>query len=241
MEVLSFRYFGRFGHFLKAESNVNWLSYPIPPRTAILGLLGAILGLEKDQPQVILEDSHIAIQGALPRTHWHKANIRQTWSSPMKLTIRAKDKGTSSSESKGAKQIPQEWLIQPDYTVYVSLPEPWHQQLKDRLQRSRWHFCPCMGMSEMLAQVEWRDMGDASLLPAGEYYVDTVVPLTQCELLGQKILENNLALRMLRMPQKVSSDRIFLLQSYAMERQGRPIPVQTAHAWKVNGKHLMFL
>ena len=48
MEVVTFVWQAKYGHFLRAESNVNALTYPVPPRTAVLGLLGAILGLEKD-------------------------------------------------------------------------------------------------------------------------------------------------------------------------------------------------
>jgi CRISPR-associated protein Cas5h len=32
---------------LKAEASVSALSYPIPPRTALLGMIGAVLGLER--------------------------------------------------------------------------------------------------------------------------------------------------------------------------------------------------
>ena len=45
MRVVRFRYQGRVGHFLRAEMNASALSYPVPPRTALLGLVGNILGL----------------------------------------------------------------------------------------------------------------------------------------------------------------------------------------------------
>ena len=48
ISVISFRYFGRYGHFRKPYSNVSSLSYPFPPRTAIAGLLGAIIGVPKE-------------------------------------------------------------------------------------------------------------------------------------------------------------------------------------------------
>ena len=48
MELINFRLSGRFAHFLRAEASASALSYPVPPRTVILGILGAVLGLSKD-------------------------------------------------------------------------------------------------------------------------------------------------------------------------------------------------
>ena len=49
MELINFRLSGRFAHFLRAEASASALSYPVPPRTVILGILGAVLGLSKDK------------------------------------------------------------------------------------------------------------------------------------------------------------------------------------------------
>src|SRR6266581_3122980 len=84
MRVVSFRYWGRVGHFLRAEMNASALSYPVPPRTVLLGLLGNVLGMVKDQAPLVLAEAMIAV-GALksrqgvtypPQRHYHKANIR---------------------------------------------------------------------------------------------------------------------------------------------------------------------
>ena len=74
MKLVSFRLTGRYGHFLRAEGGVSAISYPVPPRTSILGLLGAILGLDKDQPQTVLEPACIALHGRIPQTHWQALN-----------------------------------------------------------------------------------------------------------------------------------------------------------------------
>ena len=77
MKLISFKLSGRFGHFLRAETSASALSYPFPPRTVILGILGAVLGLPKDEPQVALEPADIAISGMIPKTHWHRAKFRK--------------------------------------------------------------------------------------------------------------------------------------------------------------------
>lgn len=48
MEVISFDISGKIAHFRKYYANNTALSFSIPPRTAIMGMLAAICGLPKD-------------------------------------------------------------------------------------------------------------------------------------------------------------------------------------------------
>jgi len=48
MEVLLFEIEGKFAHFRKFHGNNTAMSYSIPPRTTIIGVLAAILGEDKD-------------------------------------------------------------------------------------------------------------------------------------------------------------------------------------------------
>ena len=120
MNVICFRYFGRFGHFLRAEANANGVTYPIPPRTVLLGLIGAVLGLEKDEPQVKLAGAELAVGGELPKRFWHKTNIRKDPPTALPYLVKRTDKG-SSSEQRNFR-FPQEWLWKPSYRVWAALP-----------------------------------------------------------------------------------------------------------------------
>ena len=88
MRLVRFRYSGRVGHFLRAEMNASALSYPVPPRTALLGLLGNILGLPKDEAPRRLGDAAIAVGGAIPRRHYHRANVRKLFLAALPVAIR---------------------------------------------------------------------------------------------------------------------------------------------------------
>lgn len=48
MEILAFNIRGKFAHFRKFYSNSSALSYFIPPRTTIIGIIAGIVGLERD-------------------------------------------------------------------------------------------------------------------------------------------------------------------------------------------------
>ena len=51
VEVLSFRLRGKMGHYRQPDTTITQGTYPFPPRPALLGLLGAILGLDYNSPR----------------------------------------------------------------------------------------------------------------------------------------------------------------------------------------------
>lgn len=48
MEILSFKISGKMGHFRKYYANNTAFSYSIPPRTTLMGIVAAAMGLPKD-------------------------------------------------------------------------------------------------------------------------------------------------------------------------------------------------
>lgn len=63
MNVISFHLKGKMGHFRRFYSNSSSLTYSIPPRTTICGILAGILGMERDSyyEEFSLENCDIAI------------------------------------------------------------------------------------------------------------------------------------------------------------------------------------
>ncbi len=237
-KAVIFRYGGRFGHFLRAEASVSALSYPVPPRTALLGMIGAVLGLEKDTPQVELADALISVSGPIPRTHWHRVKLRKDPPTPLPLSVKKGAKGTSAPEK--ATLIRQEWLFNPSYTVTVCLPAGYHEDLVSRLREGHWHYSPCLGLSEMPARLEYVEEGAASPLPSGsEVLCASVARRDVATLDGRRTLEASsngepLALLPLRMPREVTVDRVFTHADYMVERSGLPIPLRADAAYEIS-------
>ncbi|MBF0398836.1 MAG: CRISPR-associated protein Cas5 [Desulfobacterales bacterium] len=241
MKLISFQLSGRYGHFLKAECAVSALSYPVPPRTVILGIIGAVLGLEKDQPQQILEPAHIAIRGILPQTHWHKAKVRKDPPASLPMVIKKTQKGTADGKPEKAALIWQEWLFKPNYTIWISLPEPHLTYFEKRLVERRWYFQPCLGVTEMMADLNHLKSGEALALPESFYDVSTVFSPNDADLDMDKVFENKLSVHALRMPRTVSPNRIFSHTAYFIERNARYVQVKTDKAFKFGNEVLLFL
>lgn len=236
MDCLSFRWHGRYGHFLRAEANVNALSYPVPPRTAVLGLIAAILGLEKDALGEQLGDALISLSGPPPQRFWHRIKLRKDPPTPPPSRVRANQKGSSKPEK--PTLILQEWLYRPDFTVTCALPEQPQRftELCARIRDHRWHFSPCLGLSELLADVEWIAEHPALPLPSGDYQIHSLCLQDQVSLRAG----DGLGIHLLRMPHSVNQERVFEHRGYYLEHQGRPIPVTTTEAWRIGDRNLCF-
>ena len=241
MELIHFRLRGRYAHFLRAEASASALSYPVPPRTVILGILGAVLGLPKDKPQIVLEPANIAIFGKLPKTHWHRAKLRKNPPAPLPRFIRNIQKTHKNTAPEKSTLILQEWLFEPSYIVWVSIPEPYHSELKSRLKRRQWYFSPSLGLSEMMADIEYIGANEGIPLSQNTYDIQSVLQQETGILDMDKIFEKELAVHSFQMPRTLTPDRIFYHCTYFAERSGRPVPVKTDQAYQVGDNVVMFL
>lgn len=248
MRVVRFRYHGRVGHFLRAEMNASALSYPVPPRTALLGLIGNILGLSKDEAPRVLSGAAIGVRGKVPRKHYHHANVRKEFPAALPLWMKPARTVDGTEDHTGAgfvSQVVQEWLLDPNFVVYAASPDPrgWIADLEARLRSGRTHFTPCLGLAWMLARVEWGEAHDGEPLPHGVHDVATVCPRrdgNELEL-SQLADRQHHAVQEVRMPSDVTPDRVFVHANYYLEMQGRPIPVRTANAWSSGEEAIIFL
>lgn len=241
LPVVVFRYRARFGHFLKAEASVSALTYPVPPRTALMGMIGAVLGLSKDTPQVELRESHVAICGAVPQTHWHRVKLRKDPPAPLAMKIKRGAKGQKNPAPEMATLNKQEWLFEPEYEVIASFPDAYHAEFSERLKERRWHYQPCMGLSEMLADLEFVSKGEAKLLPESPIFCESVARRTEGTVVdGRRTVEGGTQLAMLpfRMPREVTPERVFSHADYLIERSGSAMPMISNAAWKIEAEEL---
>lgn len=241
IKLINFRLKGRFGHFLRADAGASAISYPVPPRTVIMGIAGAVLGLPKDQSQVALEPFETAIAGRIPLMHWHKAKLRKDPPDLLPYEIKRTQKQEKNTKPEKATLIAQEWLFEPLFEIWARLPEPYHSELEGRLKERRWYFQPYLGLSEMLADLKYIDTVVAEKLPEGTYPVETVMRQEHVNLDIERIYNDKLAINLLRMPRSVTPERVFRHAGYLIEREGRPVPVRTAGAYLAGKRVLMFL
>ena len=233
-DCIIFKYQGKFAHFLRAEANASAPSYPFPPRTVLMGLVGAVLGFPKDESQTLLQEARLTVSGEAATTHWHTANLRKDPPAPLPFRVKKNDKGSSKAQRN--TQIAQEWLFKPDFTVYAGLPIKFHNEFRQRLQSRAWHFSPCLGLSEMGANLEYLDCLPISPLPPGIHEISTPALKNEIELDRDALFKTrgfSLGIKSIRMPRSLTPDRIFSHADYLYALANAPLPLKTRTAAKI--------
>jgi len=237
--AVRFKLSGRFAHFLIAEGGASAPSYPVPPRTSLLGLCGAVLGMAKDQPQVLLGDANLTVLGPSPLRFWHTANLRKDPPSPLASEVKRNSKGSSSHQRN--TRLAMEYLIDPSYEVIAALPAAYHAEFEQRLADRAWHFSPCLGLSEHLANLEWISSSKINPLPVGKHLIQGAFPRNAAEIDLEAGEINGCDLIALRMPKAVDEFRNFTHEPYWIERAGSPVPVKTSQAVQAAGVNLIWM
>jgi CRISPR-associated protein Cas5h len=243
MRAVRFRYGGKVGHFLRAEANVDGLTYPVPPPTVLLGLAGAVLGLGKDEPQEKLAGARFAVAtiGQLPLRFWHRTNVRKDPPAALPPRVRATDSGQRNPKPEKNMRFAQEWLWKPEYRVWAALPGRYHSEFATRLSERRWHFTPCLGQAWMFAELDQVEELDAEPLGTGVHRVATVAPQEAGTVAMQEAFASGLTLQSLRMAYAVTARRAFAHRTYWLEIGGRSFPFRTAEAFQCGEATVVWL
>lgn len=232
--VISFRCSSSYGHFRKPYSNVSSLTYPFPPRTAIAGLLGAILGIPKDKVATYFDSNKLKVAVAIEEeilTITHLTNLRQDSSGRVHYSIKCpendwKPELSTVHDWNKVARIPRELLRKPSYIIYTSIIHDMHE-LASRIKNERCFYTPSMGLSEFLAKIEFISEGLAIPLDPGEYDISTVIPKDDCSLsLSRLNIEKEHQLQEVKAPSTVTIDRRFVLRSYLFNMFPEPLPVR---------------
>ncbi|MCE1248061.1 MAG: type I-B CRISPR-associated protein Cas5b [Firmicutes bacterium] len=147
-KLLVFDVSGNMGHFRKPYTTTSPLTYPFPPRPALCGLIGAIMGIERDEYSQLFspDNCRIALR-ILGKTRKLKIGINYLNT----------DSGFKSFYIiKNRKQIPVEFLVSPAYRIYFHHnDEKIYGRLKSLLENHETEFTPCLGLAYLLADYNY--------------------------------------------------------------------------------------
>lgn len=170
-EVLVFDIESEYGHFRKFNTTTSPLTYSIPTRPALAGLLGAILGIERElaagkfkagaTPLSDLfskETTGIAVQLLHPV---NKVNIAFN-------LLDTEKSGASFFNIKQRTQVEFELLKNPSFRIFVGTDNGLFNELCQRVKSGSTHFTPYLGLSQFTATIRYRGVQAVSDLKAGE-------------------------------------------------------------------------
>ncbi|HDP77353.1 MAG TPA: type I-B CRISPR-associated protein Cas5 [Mesotoga infera] len=165
MKVLVFDIASDYAHFRKPYTTTSALTYSVPPRTAIVGLLGNIIGVQSGGFGRSEQSSYFEARGL-------KTGVR-VLRSVRKTTFNLKYLHTKSG---GSILVPVECVVSPNYRIYVTGNTQLLSVLKGKLENCETHFTPCLGISEFIASIDYIGEYEANDVN-GEVLVDSIVYL----------------------------------------------------------------
>lgn len=163
-----------YAHFRRVGNNSAKPSYRIPPRTTIAGLLAGIMGMSRDSYYNLFTPATSAlavVPKQMPHTYMMaittvntKADDAIQYLPKEKHYTKAAEMLTPESYVKYDRQRDTyEMLVDPVYRVYVALKDQEvHDELQDRLENSRYHYSPSLGLSECIAEINAVDLHPVS-------------------------------------------------------------------------------
>ncbi len=226
-QLLVFDLVGPMAHFRKFYTNSSSLSYRIPPRTALTGIIAALLGRERDHyyEELALERARIGVALKTPvRTLMQTVNYLFT-----------KNGGWDGSQ--GHTQIPVELVLPrpPErllrYRVYFThSDEKLAKELYEQLRAGRYRYPLYLGLTECPAWVENPRIYQSNQLrllrdPREPLPIETAVPIRR--LAGDLQLEEGLRIYKDRMPFDFYPDRrLKSVDEVLWEAEGRSLQLK---------------
>ena len=166
MKILIFDIWGDFGHFKKFYTTSSPLTFSVPPPTAIYGILGAILGLSKDDylNHINGRTTKVAVQILNP--------IKKT-----RMTLNLIDTKNSGSFHliKTRTQIKTEFLKNPAYSLFISINNKnLFNELIAKVKNKENHYTVSLGLANLLANFSYIGLEEAQPIDIS-YKVDTAI------------------------------------------------------------------
>jgi len=232
--VLVFDVWGDYAHYKKYYTTTSPLTFSIPPRTALCGLIGAILGYGKDDYILPLSKDQVSIAVGLlcPVKKVRLAeNLIDTTQSP-----------SSFHKIQERTQIRFELLKDPRFRVYFSHCDPSVQgKLRELLIDHKCIYTPCLGLSEYIA--EFKYVGEyeaAEEQPERPEYIYSAIPENR---ILDMVFEEEREYISETMPIDMASDRS--VNEYAavmFERNAKPIKARVKSCLHLEtGERIVFL
>jgi len=177
-KVLVFDVSGRFAHFKQIHTTTSPLTYSIPPKTALSGMLACVLGKDRDTyyDDFSAENFEIGIKIKKPIK---KQRININYLSTEEDSNDVMNLGKDFPESIERKRIPLEVVHSPEYRIYFWVEsEELREDILDLFQKGKSVYTPYLGLSEFIANIEFKGSYEAKKRTSeGVVIIDTVLPV----------------------------------------------------------------
>jgi CRISPR-associated protein Cas5h len=166
LSIVSFDLEGDFAAFRDPSITTNQTVTVIPSKSALIGLIGALLGVKRSN-----SFDSLYSKGYLDLLKQTAIGI-QVRSQGAKCTFFTNHRSLKEAKTKPYKS---ELLVNPQYTIYVKSIDEVNYALLDRLKESRFVFSPVLGHAYCPARIpQFTEISDAKEVQPEDLQVSTV-------------------------------------------------------------------
>lgn len=225
-EILIFDIKGYAAHFRKFYTNSSSLSYSVPPRTTISGIIAAILGLKRDTYYDDLNAENVDI--AIRKNNKTRKLLQSV--NYMKITS---NKHFEFPENH--TQIPFEIILGEEgcisYRIYFSTHnQEIMNELEKRLQKKKYYYSPSLGSLPFNCSIDYIGKVEGEVKEDKETFISSVIPASKIADRGIKIEdidEEEVIIVKERMCRDFKKQReIKSVESYIYDENANKLPVK---------------
>lgn len=249
-DLLIFDISSEYGHFRKFNTTTSPLTYSVPTRPAIAGLVGAIVGIEREVghgkfkkgspklPELLSkENAAIAVQLLSPVKKSNVAfNLVSTKNFNDYYNVNKRKKDGTIDNSYRRTQIEFELLKLPKFRVFIAWnSELYFNTLVENLKNNRSHFTPYLGLSQFTAHTEFVGITRAEILKVDNHEnVVTAINLSLAQSNDPVVFDYDHGRYILEtMPVEIGTDRIVTeFSEVLIETEGKPIRAKLNEMYK---------
>lgn len=252
-EILIFDISSEYGHFRKYNTTTSPLSYSIPTRTAIAGMLGAILGMEREVADGIFPEGAIPVQEFFSKAN---SDIAVQIINPIKKenvainlinTAGAREHFYNLSKA-GRTQIAFELVKNVKYRIFFSLNENGSvsKELAERIKSRKHHFSPYLGLAQFTASIDFVEIKHAELMKnqAGSY-INIITAVNLSRTIGEQPIEFDYSAMYSANNMPIEMNRNREVQEYSevlIEKNGLPVKAKVGDYYRIeNYGNILFL
>lgn len=224
--VLVFDLSGPFAHYKKIFATTTALTYPIPPKSSLYGLIGAILGLEKQENTYLTSFSE--------GTCYMGLRIMKPIAT-QRITMNLRPSFGSLRATENRKPTLMEFVDRPSYRIYFTHRDTHlYDRLKQMLEQGKSVYTPTLGLANLIAKLVY--VGEGKLRTADNDEVDSVIPKRALEkLLPPPPGRNNRLMEVGQYAVEILPSRdVTVRENVVMDRNGLPIAARVRSLYQID-------
>ena len=150
MKVIGFNLSGKYALFTKPYTKNQPQSFIIPPKTAIAGMIGGILGFKRDEYQEKLKNLKYSVVVKDFKKYTTRFNLLQGKSATFSYS---KNPLRNPPERGQRSPTTFELLKNPSWDIFVSIEDELLEELQDRIKKNLYVYEPYLGVANAFAKL----------------------------------------------------------------------------------------